>query len=163
MFLSNYKEEYYKNNHDPAPFKKPGKSSVSRQVGCSGALPPQGRKEKYMTGNNPVKIQQPDPLSPKARKRARRRDRAADIPATNRIFSHITGMLPAGMTPRSKRIVVVSGIIILAGIALFIIGGFIAGMTGLYDQVLTIVAAEFIIVGAVTAAAIIYVKITRGK
>jgi len=116
-----------------------------------------------MTGNSPTKIQQPEPLSPKARKRARRRDRAADIPATNRIFSHITGMLPAGMTPRSKRIVVVSGIIILAVIALFVIGGFIAGMTGLYDQVLTIIAAEFIIVGAVTAAALIFTIVKRGK
>ena len=72
-------------------------------------------------------------------------------------------MLPAGMAPRSKRIVVVSGIILLAVIALFIIGGFIAGMTGLYDQVLTIVAAEFIIVGAVTAAALIFTIVMRGK
>jgi len=96
-----------------------------------------------MTGNSPTKIQQPEPLSPKARKRARRRDRAADIPATNRIFSHITGMLPAGMT--------------------LVIGGFIAGMTGLYDQVLTIIAAEFIIVGAVTAAALIFTIVKRGK
>jgi hypothetical protein len=73
------------------------------------------------------------------------------------------GMLPSGMTTRGKRIVVFSGILVFAGIALFVIGGFIAGMTGLYDQVLTIVAYEFIIVGIVTVAAIIFTMVKRKK
>lgn len=116
-----------------------------------------------MIENSPKKKQQTKKPSLKNRNPSFRRDRDEDIPAINRVLRNIMGMLPSGMTTRGKRIVVFSGILVFAIIALFVLGGFIAGMTGLYDQVLTIVAYEFIIVGAVTVAAIIFTILTRKK
>jgi len=116
-----------------------------------------------MIENSPKKKQQMKKPSLKTGKTGYRRDRDEDIPVINRVLRNIMGMLPSGMTTRGKRIVVFSGILVFAVIALFVLGGFIAGMTGLYDQVLTIVAWEFIIVGIVTVAAIIFTMVTRGK
>lgn len=116
-----------------------------------------------MIGNSPKTKQQTKKPSLKTRNPSYRRDPGADIPAINRVFGNVMGLLPSGMTVRSKRIIVFSGILVCAIIALFILGGFIAGMTGLYDQVLTIVAYEFIIVGAVTVAAIIFTILKREK
>jgi hypothetical protein len=116
-----------------------------------------------MIGNSPQTKKQTKKPSLKTRNPSYRRDPGSDIPAINRVLHNVMGILPSGMTVRSKRIIVFSGILIFAIIALFIMGGFIAGMTGLYDQVLIIVAYEFIIVGAVTVAAIIYTIVTRKK
>ncbi|MFA5268509.1 MAG: hypothetical protein WC379_11110 [Methanoregula sp.] len=116
-----------------------------------------------MIENSPKKKQQMKKPSLKTGKAGYRRDREADIPVINRVVRNIMGMLPSGMTTRGKRIVVFSGILVFAIIALFILGGFIAGMTGLYDQVLTIVADEFIIVGTVTIAVLIFTMVKREK
>jgi hypothetical protein len=116
-----------------------------------------------MIENSPKKKQQMKKPSLKTGKTGYRRNREEDIPVINRVLRNIMGLLPSGMTTRSKRIIVFSGILVFAVIALFVLGGFIAGMTGLYDQVLTIVAWEFIIVGIVTVAAIIFTMVTREK
>lgn len=116
-----------------------------------------------MTEKSPGKIPQTKPILSKTGKRARRSNPESGVPVINRMIHKVMGLLPAGMSPRSKRIMVFSGILLLAVIALFVIGGFLALMTGLDDQILTIVAAEFIIVGAVTVAGVLFTIVQRGN
>jgi len=63
--------------------------------------------------------------------------------------------IPLDFPSPGKRIMVFFGIVLIALFALFVIGVIVAGVTGYYDQILTIFAGEIIIVGIVTLAAVI--------
>jgi lipopolysaccharide export LptBFGC system permease protein LptF len=60
------------------------------------------------------------------------------------------------LRPRGKRIVGVFVIAVLVILAIFIIGDLVTSLTGHSDQIMAVFAADIIIVGAITIAAIVF-------
>jgi hypothetical protein len=116
-----------------------------------------------MTENDPQKTRRIRSPSSRTRKRDGRRSPGQDTPGSDRLMNTLTGMLPDGVSPRGKRIVVISATALLALISLVVIAILVAAVTDRYDQFLTIIAAEILIVGAVTAAAVIFTLAKHGK
>ena len=96
------------------------------------------------------------PKKPRRKKPAKGGNPEQEVPGLLPMMDNLVDQLPEDLKPHGKRIMGILKIAIIAIFAILIIGVLVAGFTGHSDQVMTIFAADIIVVGSVTVAAIVF-------
>lgn len=108
-----------------------------------------------MPENIPKKSRRKRISSSKTQKQAGGRYPGQEIPGLIPLMYNLVELLPEDLKPHGEKIVGILIMAIIAIVAIFIIGAFVATLTGHSDQIMTIFTYDIIGVGVVAVGAIV--------